>query len=209
MQWKLHFWWFRKNWLSRRNPIISYFIRFKNLLLEAILLILAVWAIVLILLYVADLFWHLYLETMMGQKFYLYFPDKAEAIEQTLSTDLRLLSGRITLTAFLFSIGIAAFGRITHINRYFYMSLGLIEKLLYWGIPLTGITSFYIHIKYLQDFNWELTFLLAAFPTYCLFMNCFKYAEKLLPEMEDVLFWARNFGKRVWSLFKIITKKII
>ncbi|MFO7839821.1 MAG: hypothetical protein R6X08_10045 [Desulfosalsimonadaceae bacterium] len=164
-------------------------------MLEAVFLFLATWALSFILLFAADMFWHLYLETMMGQEFCLSFPKKAERIEQLLNRDLMALSGRITFSAFFVSLGIAAIGRVTQINRYFYMSLGIIGKLSYWGLPLTAITAYYIHNQYTVSLNFGLTCLIAAIPTCCLFMSCFYYTENLLPEAEDVL----GFGYRLYK----------
>ena len=129
-------------------------------------------------------------------------------IEQTLNNDLIPLSGKITFAAFLVSLAIAALGQITHFNRHFYLSMGLIGKLLYWGLPLSAIIAFYIHKQYLNYLNWEMTFALAAIPTYCLFMNTFKYATKLVPEMEDLFYWGNFYGSRVWRSLKRLIHNI-
>ncbi|HMA66579.1 MAG TPA: hypothetical protein VKO20_02060 [Desulfosalsimonadaceae bacterium] len=198
--------WFRKRWLTRRNPAVGYLWKLRALLLEAVFLLLAIWALSFILLFVADLFWHLYLETMMGREFCLSFPKRAEQIEQLLDKDLMVLSGRITLSAFFVSLAIAAVGRVTHINRHFYMSLGIIGKLAYWGLPVTAVTAYYIHKEYAVSQDFGLTLLMAAIPTYCLFMSCFYYTEKLLPEAEDVLGFGYRLSKKVREVFHKMTR---
>ncbi len=197
----------RRKYLSRRNKVFAYFCRLRELASEAAFLVLAVWAALLALLYAAGLLWHLYLQTITGREFRICFPEKTALIEQVFDSSLFLLSGRVTLSVFLVCAAAASIARITHISRYFYMSLGIIGKLLYWGPALTAASAFYLHEQY-AGFSWKMSVLFAVIPAYCLFMNCFKYAERLLPEAEDVVSLAVPFFRRAWKSLRRIAEKI-
>ena len=172
------------------------------------MLVIVTWIISFMLLHVAHLFWQLYLETMMGQEFCLTFPNRAERIDRLFRHDLLPLSGRMTFAAFFISMGVAAILRLIHLHRYLYMSLGIIGKLLCWGLPLTGLTAFYMHERYEISLDWGLTLLVTAVPAYCLFMRCFHYTERLVPEAEDVWGWGARSCKKVPGICKQIIERI-
>lgn len=145
----------------------------------------------------------------MGRQFCLAFPERAERIRQLFGNDLLSLSGRITSYAFFISLGISAIARITHIHRRLYMSLGIIGKLLGWGLALTAITAYYTHELDEITLDFNLALLITAIPTYCMFMRCFYYTEQLVPEAADVISFGVRVSKKVPGIYRKVMERFL
>ena len=175
-----------KRIFSRKNPVFNYVNKFISTLIEAALLITATGVLCFIIYYTFDMFWYLYMSTPMGKKFISLYPEQATTIFELSDLNLVYFSSKVTLSAFIICFTIGAFGRFSHICHYLYLSQGLFGKLLYWGIPLTGAVAYYI--KYEYGFSdWKTTGFIVMIPTYLLFISCFKYSQKLIPEAGDML----------------------
>jgi len=175
-----------KRFFSHKNPVINYINKFISTLTEAILLVAATGILCFLIYYIFDLFWYLYITTPMGEKFISLHPERAETIFEFSNLDLRYFCAEVNLSAFVICFLIGVVCQFLHISHYLYLSQGLFGKLVYWGIPLTGAVSYYIKNEY--DFsNWGTTALIVMLPTYLLFISCFKYSQKLIPEVGTII----------------------
>ncbi len=186
---------FPKRLFSRRNPIIKYFYKLIGTMIEAALLVSAAGLLSLFVYYTLGLLWYVYLDTPMGDKFISLHPEMAETIFALSELDLLYFCAEVTLTAFVICFALSALCRFLHISHYLYLSLKLFGRLAFWGIPFTGAVSYYIKTEYGLN-NWEITAFIVMIPTYLMFISCFRYSQKLIPEAGDVLkisiAWARH-----------------
>lgn len=177
---------FHTRLLSRKNPVINYFYKLTSTIIEAGLLVAATGILCFLIFYTLDMFWYLYADTLMGEKFMIIYPERARTIMQLAELDLTNFCMEITLSTFVICIGLAAACQFTHVSHYFYLSQGFFGKLIWWGAPLTGMVSYYIKDEYGLS-SWEVTAGIIMIPTYLMFMNCFKYSQKMIPEAGDIL----------------------
>jgi hypothetical protein len=177
---------FGNRFFSTRNPAVRYIYRLIDKTFEAFFLLLATWGLLLLLLYVLKLFWCLYRTTPMGGQFLSLFPERAMTMMEIADMELLHFSFDITFTSFLFCMALGAICRFTHISYFFYSSQGLMGKLIYWGLALSAMVSFYVKKEY-GFYSWEVVFIVVMIPTYIMFISCFKYTESLLPEAADVI----------------------
>jgi len=155
-------------------------------MVEAAILLGVVYVLCAVMLHVASMMWHLYQETIVGHKFLVTFHEKAAAINAVMDLNFWLFAGEIALSAFIICIGVSAVCRFLHISRYLYLSQGFFSKLIFWGLPLSAVVAYQIFGSHGFQ-NPETVFIISAVPTFCLFMSCFNYTEKLLPELGEVL----------------------
>lgn len=153
---------------------------------EAAILLGVVYVLCAVMLHVASMMWYLYQETIVGQRFLVTFHEKAAALNAVMDLNFWLFARDLALTAFIICIGISAVCRFLHISRYLYLSQGFFSKLIFWGLPLSAVVAYQISGSYGFQ-NPETVFIISAVPTLCLFMSCFNYTEKLLPELGEVL----------------------
>lgn len=202
---------FHTRLLSRRNPVINYFYKLFSTIIEAGLLMAATGILCVFIFYTMNMLWHLYIGTPMGEKFAILYPERAQTIMQLAGLDLTYFCIEITLSTFVISFALAATCQFIHVTHYFYLSRGFFGKLIWWGAPLTGMVSYYIKGQYGLS-SWETTAGIVMLPTYLMFMNCFKYSQKLIPEAGDIVNFLRPRIKQSYQFvyIKIIgfTKKI-
>lgn len=171
---------------SRKSPFIRYIKKFLSTIIEAAILMIATWGLCVLLLYVTNMLWQLYLETWMGQDLLVLMPERAQTIIDVSKLNFWRFSAELTITAFLICICISAVGQFFHINRHLYFSQGFLGKVLIWGTALTAAVTYYFFTEY--DYSdWRVIAAIVSIPTYCMFTSCFKYSEKLLPECGDCL----------------------
>lgn len=163
---------------------------------EAAILLGAVYVLCAVILHVAFMMWHLYQETIVGQRFLVTFHEKAAAINAVMDLNFWLFAGEIVLSAFIICIGVSAICRFLCISRYLYLSQGFFSKLIFWGLPLTALVAYQISGSHGFQ-NLETIFIIASVPTLCLFMSCFNYTEKLLPELGEVLSGISGLTKQI------------
>lgn len=178
--------------------IVNYLKRLGNISIELIFLSIVSSIVCAALLYTADMFWFLYLETPMGQKFVGSFKDQAVSITEFLSFEILQLSIDLTLSALIVCAGVSCVSRLLHISRHFYLSIGFFSRLVFWGGALTALVTFRVCEAYgFEDYGTAGLF--AAIPTACLFMSCFKYSDKLVPEFGDLAKPAVEFIRQAWA----------
>lgn len=199
---------FPKRYASRKNPIINYLYKVISTSLEASILILFTGGLSFLIYYTLGMLWYLYLGTPMADDFISLHPERAETIIHLASLDLVYFCTEVTLSAFVICFAMSAICQFTHISHYLYLSQGLFGKLVYWGIPLTGAVSYYIKIEYgFSDLN--VICCIAMIPTYLMFISCFKYSQKLIPEAGEVLAIAIPWIKRSYLTIDIKIKYLI
>lgn len=182
----------------RQNPAMAYVRQIPATLIEAGLLLAAVWAGCVALLYAGSMLWHLYLETPMGQQFLQLFPEKSSAVAEIMNGDMIGFATRLTLTAFVICVSVAAASRFFYIGRLLYDSMGMAGKLTAWGVPLTAAVTCAVY-QTAGLTGWEVIAVFAAIPTYCLFMNCFRYTAMLVPEAGRLLSLLWQGYCRLWQ----------
>jgi len=194
------------HWLydSRSRRIKNYINKFVNVTVEAAILVIIIFLLCYILLYLAEIMWYLYLSTLMGYKFLKLFPERAQTIIEISDLDLLYFSADLTLSVFVFCIVISSICRFLHINHFLYHSRGLFGKLVLWGIPLTAVCAYFIKHRY-EFSGWEVTCVVVMIPTYLMFISCFKYTEKILPELGDLI---RPLIPSLKKLYRLILSKI-
>ena len=175
-----------KRFFSHKNPAINYFYKLINTLIEATLLVLAVGILCFLIYNTLGILFDLYLATPMGAKFLSIHPQRAETLLRLTELDLVYFCTEVTVSSFVICFILSAICRMTHISHFLFLSQGLFGKLVYWGAAFTGAVSYYIKNKYGFS-SWEVTAVIVMIPTYLMFISCFKYSEKLLPEIGDVL----------------------
>ena|GEM_PF-2692879 len=180
------------------QPAMLYLSRTANILIELILLLLISCIICAAVLYVGDMFWHLYLETPMGRQFFISFPEQAREIQEILSFKVLMFSLDITITTFLICMAAGSISRFFHISRHFFLSLGFFSKLFFWGIPLAAAVTFYINRLY--GMTNPLITGVAVIPSFCLLISCFKSIDHLVPEFGDVFRLGAMHIRRGWAV---------
>ncbi len=180
------------------SRIVLYLKTLANILIELTFLSIVSFVLCAALLYVGDMFWFLYLETPMGQKFVASFQDQAGSIIEIFSFDILRFSIDLTVSALLVCIAVSCCSRLLHISRHLYLSGGFFSKLFFWGFPLTALVTLHICNSYGFE-DYRIVGLFAAVPTFCLFMSCFKYSDQLLPEFGDLARSSLVFTREAWA----------
>ncbi|MDA3895250.1 MAG: hypothetical protein PF482_03765 [Desulfobacteraceae bacterium] len=201
-----------KRIFPRKNPVFNYVNKFISTLIEAALLITATGVLCFIIYYTFGMLWYAYLSTPMADNFISLHPERAETIFEFSELNLIYFSIEVTLSAFIICFAISAVCRFLHICHYLYLSQGLFGKLIYWGVPLTGAVSYYIKNEYGFS-DWEATGCMVMLPTYLLFISCFKYSEKLVPEAGDILKilipWIKRSSRKTYQKINDLAQYLV
>ena len=73
-----------------------------------------------------------------------------------------------------------------HINRYLFYAMSLPVKIIFWGGSLTALVAYKIQMTGEYEV-YKIIFIFAAVPTLCIFNQCFKNVEALVPELGSLL----------------------
>jgi len=178
---------FLEGFFTSKNPAVRYLNKFFQLTLELALLVISIWLISLLILYVAGMMWYLYTDTPMGKHFLSNYGDTADTIVEISEYDQLYFSVDVVLTIFFLCIGFSTACQFLHISYLFFYSMGFIHKLFLWGMPITAGVAYYIQ-NYVYGFSsYEVTVVLVMIPTYMMFISCFNYSQKLIPELGAVI----------------------
>lgn len=160
--------------------------KFLSITIEAVFLLFGVYLVCLGLLYLSYMMWELYQQTPMGREFVNLFDHKTHVINKLMGLDFWHFAWEITITSFMVCVTVSAAAWLSHIGRILYLPLSAPAKLFFWGLPLSAAVAFYLYT--VTGFsNSAILFTVAAVPTLCLFMSCFQYTERLLPECSDIV----------------------
>lgn len=154
--------------------------------IRSILLLIGTTILNLVLLYFYSILCHMVSLTYSGQKFIMRHPNAANLIADIGKNDLIEASIHTTFSAFTICILICAICQVFHITRYFYYPRNVLTKLLFWGLPLTGVLSMYANDQ-LNLAHWSYTIPITIVPTLCVFTYCFRFTATLLPEIGAVI----------------------
>lgn len=154
--------------------------------MEAVILLFIVYLCCIGILYLSYMMWELYQQTPMGNQFVVMFDEQARAINTIMALEFYQFAWKITVSAFTLCIGVSAVCWFFPIGRNFYLPMGSFAKVLFWGLPLSAAVSLYIS-ETLGFPNVRIIFAFTLVPTMCLFMSCFNYTGRLVPELGDVI----------------------
>ena len=138
------------------------------------------------LLYTIRIFKLIYFETATGERFARLFPESTRVIIDIAQRDATHFAMDISLIVLSVCLIVSVVCQLLHIARFFYQPRGAVGKLVFWGLPLTGIAAFYLH-RELSLGSLLAATILALAPTLIIFTNTFRYAFDLLPEFGDII----------------------
>lgn len=88
--------------------------------------------------------------------------------------------------------------QFAHIARYFYHSLGIAAKILFWGVPLSLLNGFYLsRSQSISEFS--LACIVGAVPTLFVYPSCFELASRVMPEIGEIHSFAVK--SKIWRWF--------
>jgi len=182
-----------------KNSCHSYARELMEVSVRSILLLIFTAVLSAVVIFFYEVLWQIYQQTYKGQKFIMLYPEIHAYISNFMKKDLIEAAIQTTVAAFTISLAIAAVCQTAYISRYLYIPLGLFTRILFWGMPLTVIVSMHINDR-LGFTHWSHTIPLAIVPTLCVFTNCFKFTNALLPEIGDVIVKTFQFLKELMTL---------
>ncbi|NVM22173.1 MAG: hypothetical protein HWN68_10390 [Desulfobacterales bacterium] len=159
--------------------------KLSDRLIRLLILSCITWLAYSALLYLCKALWSVYIETPVGRRFVSDFSPTARVIFEVLSLDLLRLSFSINIAALKTCLLTGAVCQALSITRYFYLSRGLIARMVFWGGLCSALTSY--DIWNFLDVNWRTAFLLVLPPTLPISVSCFKFTSELLPELSTIL----------------------
>ncbi len=149
------------------------------------ILILAVFVLEVGFLYFCESLWAIYIETQVGQVWMADHQQTAKLIAHVLNqnkVDLALSSVSLALK---YLLGIGVLCQVVFLLRFFYLSQGLVNRILFWGLPLSALNALSLNHSY--QLGLEASVFLVAFPTLALMHHSFVLASNYIPEPDDLL----------------------
>ena len=170
----------------RPKKITKFLRNAVNVMVEAVLLNAAVIVAYTVLLHFTKAGWHLFSQTQVGQTYAQIHDYNHRMTAAVFNQDLVTLSVQMVLTSFVICFITAAICQVLYLSRYLYSPRGLLGSCIFWGLPLTMLVALYSQHAYGYK-QIDLAFSVALVPTMMVFMSCFKYADRVLPEMGDII----------------------
>lgn len=174
----------RKHILAIKDPCLKWLRTFVNEVQRLVLVLVVAWVVCVGALNLYKVFWHLYLETIVGQSFVSDHTSISDHIFELLDSDFFQLSFDLLLVALKTCLLIGVVFQLFSITRYFYVASGLISRILFWGFLCSALTCYGVHNS--LHLYWPIAFLLSLAPSLCIFGSCFRFASKLVPELSTV-----------------------
>ncbi len=175
---------FQRTYLTRQNNYFNYAANLFESIIESAVVILVAAVLNFILLNFVKMCWHTYRSTYIGKVFVDQFGDNYEGFIKILKGDLIGVSLELALAAFIFCLILSSVFQFFYVARFFHGTGSFLLKLIYWGMPLTVIVSYYFYSRPENPFAYYRTaYVLYCFSTLCLFNLCFKISNKLIPEL--------------------------
>jgi hypothetical protein len=137
------------------------------------------------LLYAVNLFWMVYLETPVGQRFLTLRIADMGTIDALRSENFLLLSLQVILTVLMVCLVFGAVSQVFLLIRYFYEGRGLLYRLIVWGIPCVALTAVAVSRTY--EIGLAASFLLGVAPAMFLFQSCLRFTQGLVPELSTII----------------------
>ena len=167
-------------WLNVKRESVHYLEKLASALMEALLFITISIIVNCGLLLSIKAGWALYLSTPVGKQFSELFFDATRQISGIANMDL-LFPIETTLLTFGICLAAAGVCRVTHCAGILYEYRNSMGKVLFCGLPITGLVGWYFLDRYHLDPS--IAFSAAFIPTFCLFPACFQISISLLPEL--------------------------
>lgn len=184
---------FQKTYLTRQNKYFNYAANLFESIIESAVFILVAAALNFILLNFVKMCWNTYRSTYIGKVFVDQFGDNYDGFIKILKGDLLGASLELALAAFIFCLILSCFFQLFYAARFFHGIGSFLYRLIYWGLPLTVIVSYYFYSRPENDFEYYRTvYILYFFSTLCLFNLCFKISNKLIPELGAMINGAKS-----------------
>ncbi len=181
-----------------RNRVFD---RFVKMILAAI----SIYFLFVLLFYVCQMLWHLYLSTPTGKHFLTTHSIESAFFSSLFNLDGVALIRLIVLTSLKNSCLIGIVCQFFQLMRYFYDSRGVIGKFVIWGGGLSYLAAWQISVS--LEIDWfGGVFLISALPTLCLFTFCFDFTRELVPEIGEI--FNKNNLKLSIEWVKLRLKKI-
>lgn len=181
---------------------------FKNfqkplrILSEIALLIVFTIVVYTLLLYSVKYIWILFTATQVGQTYAKIHAESYRMTNEFLNGNFISLAFNLTLTSFVICLLISAVLQFLHINRVIYSNRNIFAKIIFIGLPLTGVIAFYMY--YTGEFRLiDTAFIVVLIPTLCVFTGSFKFSEEFVPELIDIVHGLKKEGKTI----KVIRKE--
>jgi hypothetical protein len=105
-------------------------------------------------------------------------------IESVQRQNFLMLTLRLTLIVVTVCLVLGAVSQALLLTRYLYDPQGFFGRLILWGVPCAGLTSFAICRT--LNWGWATSFSLGLVPSLILFSFCFKFTSGLVPEISTV-----------------------
>ena len=166
---------------SVQNPFLVWLHNIVERFIQLLIVIFVTWLGYLIFLYMVNMMWTLYLETPLGKGFVSYYAERAQSISKVLEMDFIKLSLNITFIALKTCLFTGAICQVFFITRYFFLPRGLLSKIFFWGLLLSGLTSYFV--GNVLGLDLKSAFILSIFPSVILSGYCFDFTSRLLPEI--------------------------
>ncbi len=176
--------WARK-YISQKSMAVTFGRKLMDRSLRMAILLAFSLVVSIALFYFFLMLWGVYQQTPVGRSFALDFPSQHRMISVVLQKSSFSLLIRANLTAFVICFLVAVGCQFLMISRYLYFSRGFFGKLLWWGVPLTGLVAWYLKVEH-QWRYWHMAAGLSVIPTLILFGSCFSVADDLVPEFQSV-----------------------
>jgi hypothetical protein len=131
-------------------------------------------------LYGLGLWWTVFRETAVGERFFEFFVERATAIETFLDQPLWRVTGRTYLVAAAAGLAVGAVGQLLLLKRYLYDFAGWPTRIAIWG----GATLLGTSLWAAEAFSVPLqaALILCALPALGMFAQCLALAARLCPE---------------------------
>lgn len=137
------------------------------------------------LLYFFNGMWFVYTHTPVGRHYLTLADGAGESLQALFQSDLVMLGLRITLAALAVCLVAGAAGRLTLLQRYFFVPFGLLGRTIVWILPLTVLVA-----RYLEAGDpvmvFPVAFGVALVPVAVLLKRTFILAGLLVPELSTV-----------------------
>jgi hypothetical protein len=184
---------------SVRSSFVNYGTKVVKTVIDASILLAATAVIYTVLLLTCKFMWEAYRASPVGRRYAEMFSARAQNISDILTRDPFNFSIQVVAGSFAIAVLIGAFFTFLGITRYLYHPRGILGRIAFFGLPITGVVAFHLQSS-LQINQWISAYVSALIPTMCLFPRSFKYTYDLLPELGSVL---RKFG--LWKKKVTIT----
>lgn len=175
-----------------RGAVCSYLRSISKTLLEGIVLLCVATVLTTVAYLFTKIAWYSYQAGPVGQYYAVHFPHRAQLMEMVLGLDLFLFPTMLTGIACAAGLVFSACCRIFYISRYLYLPRGGVGKTILFALPLNLLAAAAVRTVFPIP-HWAAAYAAALLPTLLVFPYCFRFTNRLLPEIGMVLtFWKRK-----------------